>query len=148
LLARACDAAIPARWVVADAFSGRSHGLRRWLATYGWPSALMIPKTNAIQDRGRHERAAHVGERLCPAPALGPWACRDLSEGCAAGMRRWLLVRCDAEDPDEHASFRVFGPEETATAELIHVCTACWQIEVGFALATGEIGLDQDAVRT
>ena len=31
MLARAFDAEVPARWVVADAFYGRSHALRRWL---------------------------------------------------------------------------------------------------------------------
>ena len=83
-----------------------------------------------------------------PDPALGPWACLELSEACAAGMRRWLLVRCDAKDPDEHASFLAFGPEETTEAELVGVCTTRWQIEEGFAQAKGEVGLDQYEVRT
>ena len=45
MLARAFDADVPARWVVADAFYGRSHALRRWLEEGGRPYALMIPKT-------------------------------------------------------------------------------------------------------
>ena len=62
-------------------------------------------------------------------------------------MRRWLLVRCDAEDPDEHAYFLAYGPEGTAVAELVRVCTTRWQIEEGFAQAKGEVGLDQYEVR-
>jgi SRSO17 transposase len=62
-------------------------------------------------------------------------------------MRRWLLVRCDAEDPDDDASFLAFGPEQTPEAELVRVCTTRWQIEEGFAQAKGEVGLDQDEVR-
>jgi SRSO17 transposase len=62
-------------------------------------------------------------------------------------MRRWLLVRCDAEDPDEHAYFLAYGPEETPVAELVRVCSARWQIEEGFAQAKGEVGLDQYEVR-
>jgi len=147
MLARAFDADVPARWVVADAFYGRSHELRRWLEARERPYALMIPKTNAVWYQGRRERAEQLGERLCPAPALGPWACLELSEECATGMRRWLLVRCDAEDPDEHAYFLAFGPEETTEAELIRVCTTRWQIEDGFAQAKGEVGLDQYEVR-
>lgn len=147
MLARAFDADVPARWVVADAFYGRSHALRRWLEESGRPYALMIPKTNAVWYRGRRERAEQLGERLCLAPACGPWACLELSEECGAGMRRWLLVRCDAEDPDEHAYFLAYGPEATAEAELIRVCTARWQIEEGFAQAKGEVGLDQYEVR-
>jgi len=148
MLGQAFDADVPARWVVADAFSGRSHELWRWLEERGRPYALMIPKTTAVWYQGRRERAEHVGEWLCLDPALGPWACLELSEECAAGMRRWLLVRCDADDPDEHAYFLAFGPEETAVTELVRVCTARWQIEEGFAQAKGEVGLDQDEVRT
>jgi SRSO17 transposase len=147
MLARAFDADVPARWVVADAFSGRSHELRRWLEARERPYALMIPKTNAVWYQGRRERAEQLGEQLCPAPALGPWACLELSEECATGMCRWLLVRCDAEDPDEHAYFLAFGPEETTAAELVRVCTTRWQIEDGFAQAKGEVGLDQYEVR-
>src|SRR5215217_3376582 len=102
MLARAFDAGVPARWVVGDAFYGRSHALRQWLEERGRAYALMIPKTNAVWYQGRRELAEQLGERLGPAPAVGRWACLELSEACAAGMRRWLLVRCDAEDPDEH----------------------------------------------
>jgi SRSO17 transposase len=147
MLARAFEADVPARWVVADAFSGRSHAFRGWLEARERPYALMIPKTNAVQYQGRRERAEQLGARLCPDPALGPWVCLELSDECAAGMRRWLLVRCDAEDPDEHAYFLAFGPEGTPEAELIRVCTTRWQIEEGFAQAKGEVGLDQYEVR-
>jgi SRSO17 transposase len=147
MLARAFDADVPARWVVADAFYGRSHALRRWLEEGGHPYALMIPKTNAVQYQGRRERVERLGERLCPDPALGTWKCLELSGACAAGMRRWLLVRCDAEDPDEYAYFLAYGPEQTAAAELVRVCTTRWQIEEGFAQAKGEVGLDQYEVR-
>jgi SRSO17 transposase len=147
MLARAFDAGVPARWVVGDAFSGRSHELRRWLEEQGRSYALMIPKTNAVRYRGRRERAEQLGERLCPEPSLGPWACLELSEECAAGMRRWLLVRCDAEDPKEHRYFLVCGPEETAVEELVRVCESRWQIEECFAEAKGEVGLDQYEVR-
>jgi SRSO17 transposase len=147
MLARAFEADVPARWVVADAFYGRSHELRRWLEVRERPYALMIPKTNAVEYQGRRERAEQLGARLCPAPALSPWACRELSDACAAGMRRWLLVRCDAEDPDEHAYFLAYGPEATAVTELVRVCATRWQIEEGFAQAKGEVGLDQYEVR-
>ena len=147
LLARAFDATVPARWVVADAFYGRSHDLRRWLEACGYAYALMIPKTNAVQYQERRERAEQLGDRLCPEPSFGPWTCLELSEACAVGMRRWLLVRCDAEDPDEHTFFLAYGSEATAVEELIRVCTTRWQIEECFAEAKGEVGLDHYEVR-
>ena len=147
MLARAFEEDVPARWVVADAFYGRSHELRQWLEAQGRAYALMIPKTNAVRYRGRRERAEQLGARLCPDPALGPWACLELSEACAAGMRRWLLVRCDAADPDEHRYFLVYGPEATPVEALVRVCESRWPIEEGFAQAKGEVGLDQYEVR-
>lgn len=53
LRARACAAEVPARWVVADAVSGRSHALRRWLEGRERPYPLMIPKTTAVGYSGR-----------------------------------------------------------------------------------------------
>ena len=147
MLERAFDAAVPARWVTADAFYGRSHGLRRWLEERGRAYALMIPKTTAVEYQGRRERAEQLGDRLSPDPSLDPWACLELSDACADGMRRWLLVRRDAEDPDECAYFLAYGPAETEEDELIRVCTTRWQIEEGFAQAKGEVGLDQYEVR-
>jgi SRSO17 transposase len=147
MLARAFAASVPARWVVADAFYGRSHELRQWLEEQGRAYALMIPRTNAVQYQGRRERAEQLGERLSPDPALGPWACLELSEACTAEMRRWLLVRCDAEDPDEYRYFLAYGPAATAVEEVVRVCESRWQIEEGFAQAKGEVGLDQYEVR-
>jgi SRSO17 transposase len=147
MLARAFDAAVPARWVTGDAVYGRSHGLRRWLEEQNRAYALMIPKTTAVEYQGQRERAEQVGARLSAATVGGPWVCLELSDACAAGMRRWLLVRCDAEDPDEHAYFLAYGPADTGEDELLRVCTTRWQIEEGFAQAKGEVGLDQYEVR-
>ena len=147
LLGRAFDASVPARWVVGDACYGRSHGLRRWLEERGRAYALMLPTTNAIRYQGRRERASQLGERLSTEPSLDPWACLELSDECADGMRRWLLVRREGEKLDEYAYFLAFGPEGTSEEELARVCAARWQIEECFAEAKGEVGLDQYEVR-
>jgi SRSO17 transposase len=147
MLARAFAAAVPARWVVGDAFYGRSHGLRRWLEEQGRAYALMIPKTTAVRYQGRRERAEQLGARLSAVASGLPWVCLELSEACAAGMRRWLLVRREVEDPEEPVDCLAFGPDGTSEEELVRVCTARWQIEEGFAQAKGEVGLDQYEVR-
>jgi len=147
MLERAFAADVPARWVVADAFSGRSHALRRWLEARGRAYAVMIPKSNTVRYQGRRERVEQLGERLSVEPARGPWVCLALSEACDVGMRHWLLVRCDAEEPDEHRYFLAYGPVETTDEELIRVCAVRWQIEECFAQAKGEVGLDQHEVR-
>jgi len=148
MLARAFAAGVPARWVVGDAFYGRSHQLRQWLEAQSRPYALMIPKTNAVWYRERRELAGQVGERLSAEAPPDPWVCLELSEACAIGMRRWLLVRRDAADPDEHRYFLAYGPQDTGVDELIGVCTTRWQIEECLAEAKGEVGLDHYEVRT
>ena len=68
--------------------------------------------------------------------------------GTPRGLGLAAIVRCDAENPDEYAYFLAYGPEGTAGAELLRVCTTRWQIEEGFAQAKGGVGLHQDEVRT
>ncbi len=160
LLTRAFAAAVPARWVVAGAFYGRSHAFRRWLEKRGRAYAVMIPKTTAVEYQGRRERAEQLGARL-PAAAWSPqqraadaqgrasreWVCLTLSHTCVDGMRRWLLVRRSADEPGELAYYLAYGPASTPAAELARVCDARWRIEEGFAQAKGEVGLDQYEVR-
>jgi SRSO17 transposase len=89
MLARAFDAGVPARWVGADAFDGRSHELREWLEGQGRAYALMIPKTNAVRYRGRCELAAQVGSGGAwprRSPRGRAWNCpRNAPRGCGAG---------------------------------------------------------------
>jgi len=138
LLARAFAAAVPARWVVADSFYGRSHALRRWLEQRGRPYVLMVPKTTAVAYQGRRERAEQLGARL-GAEAWGGeadgqrWACLALTGAGASGMCRWLLVRRDAADAGERAYHLAYGPAGTTPTELLRVCDVRWQIEEGFA---------------
>jgi SRSO17 transposase len=147
MLARAFDADTPARWVVADSFSGRSGAFRRWLEEHGRAYAVMIPQTNAIQYEGQRIRVEQLAARLT-VPESSPWLCLALSEECAAGIGRWLLIRRDADDPDEDVYWLAYGPAGTSEEELVRVCDARWRIEECFAQAKGEVGMDQYEVRT
>src|SRR4051794_3592148 len=64
MLARAFAAGVPARWVVADSFYGRSGPFRDWLEERAQPYAVMLPRTNAIDYRGRRIRVEQVAEHL------------------------------------------------------------------------------------
>ena len=107
----------------------------------------MLPRTNAIDYRGRRIRVEQLAERL-PERDSAPWLCLALSEECAAGMGRWLLIRRDADDPGDDAYWLAYGPAETTEEELVRVCDARWQVEECFAQAKGEVGMDQYEVRT
>ena len=158
MLARAFAAGIPAGWVVADSAYGRSHAFRRWLEEHRCAYALMVPNTHAVRYQDRRQTVAKLVERLSddvwktvPTGAGRPsedqqvWACLPLSEACAPGMRRWLLIR---RGGDDLRFFLAYGPEDTSEAGLLCVCSVRWQIEECFAQAKGEVGLDQYEVRT
>ena len=160
MLERAFEAGIPARWVVADSFYGRSHAFREWLEERGRPYAVMVPKTNAVPLGGRKKKIEQHVERLPedawsevrPAQDSGgrrpwEWACLDLAADPEKGMSRWLLVRRSTDDPEDHGFYQAYGPEETPIEELVRVCQDRWAIEQCFAEAKGEVGMDHYEVR-
>jgi SRSO17 transposase len=160
MLERAFAADVPARWVVADSFYGRSHAFRVWLEERGRPYAVMVPKTNAVPLGGRKKKIERYVERL-PENAfseVGPardgsggrpweWACVELAPDKEKGMRRWLLVRRSPHDPEEMGFYQAYGPEGTTVEELVRVCQERWAVEQCFAEAKGEVGLDHYEVR-
>jgi len=160
MLERAFEAGVPARWVVADSFYGRSHSFREWLEERGRPYAVMVPKTNAVPLGGRKKKVEQHVERL-PKEAFSEvrpardggggrpweWACLDLEADPEKGMRRWLLVRRGTADPEDLGFYQAYGPEGTTVAELVGVCQDRWAVEECFAEAKGEVGLDHYEVR-
>jgi SRSO17 transposase len=147
MLARAFAADVPARWVVADSFYGRSGPFRRWLEEREQPYAVMIPRTNAIDYRGRRIRVEQIAAHL-PTSDASPWLCLALSEEGVADRGHWLLIRRDADDPSDDRYWLAYGPAETSNEELVRVCETRWQVEECFAQAKGEVGMDQYEVRT
>ncbi len=162
MLERAFKAGVPAKWVAADSFYGRSHAFRKWLEERGRPYAVMVPKTNAVPLGGRKKKIEQHVERL-PEDAFSEvrsardgggggrrpweWACLDLAADPEKGMRRWLLVRRSTDDPEERGFYQAYGPEETTLEELVGVCQDRWAIEECFAEAKGEVGMDHYEVR-
>jgi SRSO17 transposase len=160
MLERAFEAGVPARWVAADAFYGRSHEFRAWLEERGRAYAVMVPKTNMVPLGGRKKKIERLAERLpedawsevLPAEDSGErrpweWACLGLAADPKKGMSRWLLVRRGSDDPEDLAFYQAYGPEDTSVEELVRICRERWAIEVAFEEAKGEIGMDHYEVR-
>ena len=104
LLARACAAGVPARWVVGDTvYSGDE--VRRWLEGQGRSYVLAVPSTHGIWTRAHQQTVEHLADQL-PADAWvrrsagegsqGPrwydWTCLRLPYATAAGTGQWLLA--------------------------------------------------------
>jgi SRSO17 transposase len=160
MLQRAFEVGVPARWVAADSFYGRSHEFREWLEEHGRAYAVMVPKTNAVPLGGRKKKIEQLVERLgedaysevLPAEDSGQrrpweWACLGLAADPKKGMSRWLLVRRGSDDPEDLAFYQAYGPEDTSVEELVRICRERWAIEVAFEEAKGEIGMDHYEVR-
>jgi SRSO17 transposase len=160
MLERAFEAGVPARWVAADAFYGRSHEFRAWLEERGRAYAVMVPKTNMVPLGGRKKKIERLAERL-PEDAWSEvlpaedsderrpweWACLGLAADTKKGMSRWLLVRRGSDDPEDLAFYQAYGPEDTSVEELVRICRDRWAIEFAFEEAKGEIGMDHYEVR-
>jgi SRSO17 transposase len=161
MLQRAFEAEVPAGWVLADSFYGRSHAFREWLEERGQPYAVMVPKTNAVPLGGRKKKIERLVERLgeeafseirpardgSGARRPWEWACVDLAADPKRGMRRWLLVRRSTDDPEDLGFYQAYGPEGTTAEGLVRVCQERWAVEECFAEAKGEVGLDHYEVR-
>jgi SRSO17 transposase len=160
MLERVFASGVPARWVVADSFYGRSHAFREWLEERQRPYAVMVPKTNSVPLGGRKKKIEQHVERLPenawsevrPARDGGgrrpwEWACLDLAADPEKGMRRWLLVRRSTDDPEDRGFYQAYGPEGTSIEELVGVCQDRWAVEECFAETKGEVGMDHYEVR-
>src|SRR5215213_3577715 len=160
MLQRALAADVPARWVLADSFYGRSHAFRVWLEERGRPYAVMVPKTNAVPLGGRKKKIERLVERLGEeafsevrpardAASRRPWewVCLDVAAVPEKGMRRWLLVRRSTDDPEDLGFYQAYGPESTPIEQLVRACQERWAVEECFAEAKGEVGLDHYEVR-
>ncbi len=160
MLERAYAAKLSARWLVADSFYGRAHDFRQWLEEKEQAYVVGILPGQVVEHEGQRLRATALAGRApgdawvrrsagegTKGPRVHDWAVFGLSEACAAGMGRWLLVRRSPDDPADCAYFRAYGPAGTAPEELVRVAGMRWAIEEGFAQAKGEVGMDQYEVR-
>src|SRR5215211_1597259 len=130
MLQRAFEAGVPAKWVLADSFYGRSHEFRAWMEERGRAYAVMVPKTNAVSLGGRKKKIERLAEWLpedawsevLPAEDPGErrpwqWACLELPADSKKGMSRWHLARRGSDDPEDVAFYQAYGPEDASVEE-------------------------------
>jgi SRSO17 transposase len=168
MLERARSAGISAAWVTGDSIYGGDRRLRVWLEQQNQSFVLAVasnePLWAVVEERWGQHRAAVVAaaipaeqwQRLsagagAKGPRLHEWALAPLARlQLSAEERRWshsLLVRRSLSDPTDLAYYVVFAPAGTPIQTLVGVAGQRWRIEQSFALAKGEVGLDQYEVR-
>jgi SRSO17 transposase len=160
MLARAFAAGVPAAWVTGDELYGNDGDLRRWLEDEQRPYVLAVACSHPVWQDGVQRRADALIETIpgegwaridvgagSKGPRLYDWACGRLPNLTQDGWAQWLLIRRSVSDPEEVAYYRAFAPAATTIADLARVAGTRWVIEEGFAMAKGEVGLDQYEVR-
>ena len=168
VLERALDADVPAAWVTGDSIYGGDRRLRVWLEPQEHLFVLAVARNEplfaVLDGRWGQPRADRIAEHIpaqawqrlsAGAGAKGPrwydWARVPLARLQLSDEERqwehWLLVRRSRSDPTDLAYYVVFAPRGTTLQTLVRVAGQRWRIEQSFALAKGEVGLDQYEVR-
>ena len=161
MLARAWAAGMPATWVTGDRVYGAQRPLRRWLEAQPQASVLAV-SGQAYVGLGTQPRpvkallASLPGEgwvrRSAGDGAKGPrwydWRGLPLADPLEPGWHRGLLVRRSRRAPLELTASVVCAPHATSLPEVVRVAGSRWTVESGVEEAKGEVGLDQDEVRS
>ena len=155
MLERAFAAGVPCAWVVGDSIYGRDHRLRRSIVQQGRGYVLEVSRDQQLGfkrvETWAAEFAPEAWQRLsagdgAKGPRLYDWAYRAFP-GAAPGWHQGLLVRRSLGKADELAFYLTYAPETSGLLDLVRVAGLRWSIEVCFAAAKGEVGLDQYEVR-
>src|SRR2546430_1465372 len=161
MLARAFAAGVPAAWVTGDRVYGDNRPLRRWLEAQPQAYVLAVSGKEYV---GLGAQPRQVKALLASLPvegwtrlsagdgAKGPrwydWRWLPLADPVDPTWRRWLLVRRSLSAPADLTAYVVFAPQPTTLEDVVRVAGSRWTVESGFEVAKGEVGLDQDEVRT
>jgi SRSO17 transposase len=159
-IARALAGGVPCTWLTGDAVSGHDWRMRAWLDDSNLNYGLGVTAQDRIFTGQAREWAATVVGRL-PATAWqrhsggagskgargDDWA-RSSLRRLDTARQRWLLARRNVSDPTKITYDVASGPQETPLDALARVAGTRWAIEASFETAKGEVGLDQDEVRS
>ena len=161
MLARAFAAGVPAAWGTGDRVYGDNRQLRRWLEAQPQAYVLAVSGKEYV---GLGAQQRQVKALLASLPvegwtrlragdgAKGPrgydWRWGSLADPVDPTWRRGLLVRRSLSAPADLTAYVVFAPQPTMLEDVVRVAGSRWTVESGFEVAKGDVGLDQDAVRT
>lgn len=161
MLARALEAGVPATWVTADEVYGSDHNFRRFCEKRQVNYLVAISSNTHLFLNGKRTAISkHVPD--IPTKAWQTISCGSGSKGERLyewAMVSWphyeqpeftrgWLVRRSIEEPQEHAFYFTYAPNDTPMEKLAEVAGSRWAIEECFEQAKQETGLDEYEVRS
>lgn len=160
MLARVFAVGIPAHGVTGDRVYGDDRRWHMWVEACLQASGLAVAGQASVW---RDWQPRPVQTSLAARPeegwtrlsagdgAQGPrgddWRWRPRADPVAGDWRRGWLVRRRLREPSVLRASVVFAPQDAPLAALVRVAGTRWVVERGVDAATGEVGLDHDAVR-
>jgi SRSO17 transposase len=161
MLARALAAGVPATGVTGDSVYGDKRPWRQWLEAQPQADVLAVSGQEEVW-LGAPPRQVNTLLASWPVEgwtrlsagdgATGPrwydWRWVSRADPVAPPWRRWWLVRRRLSEPTDLTAYVVFAPPPTTREEVVRVAGSRWTVESSFAAAKGEVGLDQDDVRS
>jgi len=161
MLARAVAAGVPATWGTGDRVYGDHRPVRRWLEAqpqadvlavsgkaYGWLGVQQRQVNTLLASwpvEGWTRLSAGDGAQ---GPRWDDWRGVALADPVAPPWRRWLLVRRSLSEPTDLTASVVLAPPPPTLEEVVRVAGSRWTVESRVEAAKGEVGLDQDEVRS
>jgi SRSO17 transposase len=162
MVARALDAGVRVRWVVADALYGSDTAFRRSFEKRDQGYVVALRSNVWLRDPATLKqrtvaqwvarRKPQAWQRLsagegAKGPRLYDWAVIRIPRVLPAGTGFWLLARRSISDPTQIAYYYAYGPEKTTLVDMVAVVGKRWTIEEALEGAKGEVGLDEYEVR-
>jgi SRSO17 transposase len=161
MLHRAFTAGVPATCITGDSLDGTDRRLRRGREAQPPADVRAVSGQADVWLEGRQRQVKTIlaalpeegwGRLRAGDGANGPrwydWRWRPLAAPLAPGGRRWLLVRRSQSPPTELTADGVCAPHATPLQEVVRVAGRRWTVESSCEEAKGEVGLDQDEVRS
>lgn len=160
MIERAVAAKVPFAWITGDEIYGDDRRLRVWLEQEDLHFVFAVASNQYVwPDMLGQATVADLAESLKPLPwttlsagkgAKGPrlyeWVRIPLLSWQMPGDR-WLLLRRSLSD-GKLAYYVCYAPHGTSLETLVKVAGIRWTVEECFAVAKGEVGLDQYEVRS
>ncbi len=165
LISATLDAGAPCAWVLADALYGSDSKLRRLLEDRRQPYVLAVRSNLHLRFVTRKGFIQTDPATLADELATDAWKAHAAGEGTKGirlydwarialpwtvddGFERWILIRRNRNNPEEHAYYLVFSRTGTALSELAGAAGLRWTIEECFQRAKEELGLDHCEARS